>query len=133
MRILWPSGILQAETDAGPAPPAGTRAALAVTELDRKPSSCPFLFAWNGERFEFVTDFLGGGEMGYWRGARRVQRPRSRSSTSAFAPAISSCRGTARYELRVTNELEEALYLDRLQLLAVDHPDGRRGLPERRA
>jgi hypothetical protein len=27
-----------------------------------------------------------------------------------------------RYELRVTNELEEALYLDRFQLMAIDHP-----------
>ena len=27
-----------------------------------------------------------------------------------------------RYELRITNELEEALFVDRLQLVAVDHP-----------
>ena len=27
-----------------------------------------------------------------------------------------------RYELRVTNELEEAMFVDRLQLIAVDHP-----------
>ena len=27
-----------------------------------------------------------------------------------------------RYELRVTNELEEALFADRFQLIAVDHP-----------
>src|SRR5207244_7590785 len=26
------------------------------------------------------------------------------------------------YELRVTNELEEALYVDRLQLIAIGHP-----------
>ena len=24
-----------------------------LTELDRKPSSCPFLFTWNGSRFEY--------------------------------------------------------------------------------
>ncbi len=30
----------------------------------------------------------------------------------------------ARYEIRVTNELEEALFADRLQLIAVDHPQG---------
>ena len=29
-----------------------------------------------------------------------------------------------RYELRVTNELEEALFVDRLQLVAVDHQAG---------
>ena len=66
-RVLWPSGILQAETAEVSAD--GTVGVLAspfvVEELDRKPSSCPFLFAWNGERFEFMTDFLGGGEMGY--------------------------------------------------------------------
>ena len=27
-----------------------------------------------------------------------------------------------RYELRVTNELEEALFVDHLQLIAVSHP-----------
>ena len=27
-----------------------------------------------------------------------------------------------RYELRVTNELEEALFVDRLQLVAIEHP-----------
>ena len=91
-----------------------------MTELDRKPSSCPYLYAWNGERFEFVTDFLGGGEMGYqvapgvWNEPDPVERVR-------IAPdRLRPRRG--RYELRVTNELEEVLYLDRIGLLAVDHP-----------
>src|SRR5207237_2828865 len=29
-----------------------------------------------------------------------------------------------RYELRVTNELEESMFVDRLQLIAMGHPNG---------
>jgi hypothetical protein len=42
-----------------------TFVSLSLNELDRKPSSCPYLYTWNGERFEFITDFMGGGEMGH--------------------------------------------------------------------
>ena len=68
--------------------------ALAIAELDRKPSSCPFLYAWNGERFEFVTDFLGGGEMGYCvaPGVRNDARPRR---VRPHRARRSSCRRTA--------------------------------------
>ena len=62
VRVLWPAGIVQAEPIGADTQKART---LDVVELDRKPSSCPYLYTWNGERFEFVTDFLGGGEMGY--------------------------------------------------------------------
>ena len=65
VRLLWPSGIVQAERVAAATTGLTT---MALTELDRKPSSCPFLFTWNGERFEFITDFMGGGEMGAWLG-----------------------------------------------------------------
>jgi Tfp pilus assembly protein PilF len=135
VRVLWPSGILQAETataqPATPQPagaqPAGAPGAVGtlpspfvVEELDRKPSSCPFLFVWNGERFEFVTDFLGGGEMGYWEGPGAYNHPDPveyvRIPNGLMKPV------DARLQLRVTNELEEVLYLDRLRLLAVAHP-----------
>ena len=122
VRIIWVSGIVQTETEMGAAAPPGQRSALAVTELDRKPSSCPYLYAWNGTRFEFVTDFLGGGEMGYYEapGVRNVPDPVEyvRLAPGQLVPK------DGRYELRVTNELEEVLYLDRLRLLAVDHPVG---------
>jgi tetratricopeptide (TPR) repeat protein len=58
VRVIWPSGTLQAETT------TATTRTLTVNELDRKPSSCPFLYTWNGREFEFVTDFMGGGEIG---------------------------------------------------------------------
>jgi Flp pilus assembly protein TadD len=119
VRVIWVSGIVQTETETKAA--AGERrAALDVTELDRKPSSCPYLYAWNGERFAFVTDFLGAGEMGYTvvPGVHGEPDPveHVRLAPGTLAPR------EGRYELRVTNELEEVLYLDRLRLLAVDHP-----------
>ena len=88
---------------------AGT---LKVEELDRKPSSCPFLFTWNGSRFEFITDFLGGGEMGYLEeppGERNTPDPVEyvRVTGDQLRPR------DGKYELRVTNELEESMFLDR--------------------
>ncbi len=114
MRILWPSGTLQAELD-----PSLT-ARTPVVELDRKPSSCPFLYAWNGKAFEFVTDFMGGGEMGYGAGPRLWNRPVPEEWVRLRDDQLASRDG--RYELRVTNELEEVLFLDRVRLLAVTHP-----------
>jgi Tfp pilus assembly protein PilF len=116
IRVLWPAGIVQAETELASA------AATTVTELDRKPSSCPFLYTWNGERFEFVTDFLGGGEMGYWvaPGIRNVPD----SDEYVRIPGDRLRARDGRYELRITNELEEAVFLDRVELVAVAHPAG---------
>src|SRR5207253_7630317 len=113
VRVLWPSGIVQAET-----PEPGSR--ITVRELNRKPSSCPFLFTWNGTRFEFVTDFLGGGELGYWEAPGERNRPDPIEYVRIRADQLQPAHG--RFELRVTNELEEALFLDRVQLMAFTHP-----------
>src|ERR671938_1791218 len=91
-----------------------------VQELDRKPSSCPFLFAWNGRRFEFVTDFLGAGEMGYWEAPGVRNHPDPDEYVRIRGDQLRERDG--RFEIRVTNELEEVLYVDRLQLIAVAHP-----------
>ena len=122
VRILWPSGILQAETAAvEPGKPvASLPSPFVVEELDRKPSSCPFLFVWNGERFEFVTDFLGGGEMGYWEAPGRYNHPDPLELVRIRGDQVSPVNG--RLQLRVTNELEEVLYLDRMRLTTVAHP-----------
>jgi len=120
LRILWPSGIVQTEIGLPAAEAGGLRAALTFAELDRKPSSCPFLYAWNGRRFEFVTDFLGAGEMGYWL-APGVRNEPDPLEYVRIAPGQLEPRD-GRYELRATNELEEVLYLDRMELLALAHP-----------
>lgn len=121
VRVLWPAGIVQAETEtAASAAAAKKNAVLPIVELDRKPSSCPYLYTWNGERYEFITDFMGGGEMGYWEAPGLFNTPDADEYVRISGDQLKERDG--RYELRVTNELEEALFIDRLQLIAVAHP-----------
>jgi Tfp pilus assembly protein PilF len=115
VRVVWPSGILQAETRESTLP-----SPLRIEELDRKPSSCPFLYTWNGERFVFVTDFMGGGEMGYWEGPGRRNMPDPLEYVRISGDELRAKDG--RLEIRITNELEEAVFADRFQLLAIAHP-----------
>ncbi len=124
VRVLWPAGIVQAEMEPPKASPGKTSSAMmiSVTELDRKPSSCPYLYVWNGERFEFLTDFMGGGEMGHLEEPGRYNAPDPDEYVRIRGDQLKERNG--RYELRVTNELEEALFVDRLQLIAVAHPQG---------
>lgn len=118
IRVIWASGTVQAEVDI-PETATGKRGPFRIEELDRKPSSCPYLYTWNGERFEFVTDFLGGGEMGNWASTGVYHQPDSDEFIRITSDQLKPKGG--RYEIRVTNELEEVLYLDHLKLLAVEH------------
>src|SRR4026208_2421591 len=113
VRVLWPAGIVQAETE------IANKKTLSLIELDRKPSSCPYLYVWNGERFEFVTDFMGGGEMGHLDAPGSFNMP-DPDEYVRIRPGLLRERN-GRYELRVTNELEEALFVDHVQLVAVAH------------
>ncbi|MGH9882846.1 MAG: CRTAC1 family protein, partial [Pyrinomonadaceae bacterium] len=132
VRVLWPAGIVQSETELAKAIPSGAGAnatkkplstsTLSVTELDRKPSSCPYLYVWNGERFEFVTDFMGGGEMGHLEEPGHYNMPDPDEYVRIRGDQLKERNG--RYELRVTNELEEALFVDHLQLIVVAHSEG---------
>ena len=71
VRMLWPTGVLQDEIEV-----AGNRQQEYV-EIDRRGSSCPTLFAWDGKHYELVGDMLGAGVVGHWVGPkeRNVARP----------------------------------------------------------
>ena len=115
-RVLWPSGTLQAEVPEQEYLPS----VMDIQELDREPSSCPFLFAWNGTRFEFVTDFLGGGEMGLWHGPGEYNAPDPVEYVRIRGDQLQPNAGFL--ELRVTSELEEAVFFDQVELVVLDHP-----------
>ena len=118
IRVLWPSGIVQAEV---PQTQAVLTTLVPVQELDREPSSCPLLFTWNGTRFEFITDFLGGGEMGYWHGPDHYNTPDPVEYVRIPGDRLQPRNG--QLELRITNELEEVIFFDHLSLISVSHPN----------
>ena len=150
VRLLWPTGVLQDEIQV-----AGDKQ-QDIMEIDRRGSSCPTLFVWNGEKYEFVADMLGAGVVGHWigPGQRDVPRPvewikidREKMASGVGRPASNDGRlasgvrpqpsdvgeieladahrpspAAGLLSFRFMEPLEEAVYLDQVRLLAVDHP-----------
>ena len=116
VRLLWPGGVLQDEVQ------VAADAIFAVKELDRKGSSCPILYAWNGATMAFVSDFLGGSAIGYRTGPASFNYPDTEEFVAIDAARLVPKDGAL--ELRLVNQLEETIYFDRATLLAVDHPVG---------
>ncbi len=122
VRMLWPTGVLQDEIGVAANKPQN------ITELDRRGSSCPTLFSWDGTHYELVGDMLGAGVVGHWIAAgdgkvehdvvRNIPRP-----TESIKLDRSSLREKdGKLSFRFMEPLEESVYLDQVQLLAVDHP-----------
>ncbi len=158
VRLLWPTGVLQDEIQV-----AGDKQ-QDIMEIDRRGSSCPTLFVWNGEKYEFVADMLGAGVVGHWIGPNQRDIPRpvewikidreklasgvGRQASGVVSPTSGLSSGEvsaasrpspastgladarrltpdARFlSFRFMEPLEEAVYLDQVRLLAVDHPVG---------
>ena len=117
VRMLWPSGVLQDEVDESQ---VGGDKRHELLEIDRRGSSCPTLFAWNGERYEFVADMLGAGVVGHWIGPNQRDIPRPVEYIKLNRDLVRE--KNARLSFRFMEPLEEAVYLDQVRLLAVDHP-----------
>src|SRR5262249_20326535 len=60
VRLLWPTGVVQDEVQL-----ASGRRHL-IREIDRRGSSCPVVWVWNGEHYEFISDMIGPGIVGHW-------------------------------------------------------------------
>jgi cytochrome c-type biogenesis protein CcmH/NrfG len=113
VRMLWPTGVLQDEINV-----AGDKQQN-ITEIDRRGSSCPILFVWNGERYELVGDMLGAGVVGHWIGPGQRDVPRPVEYIKIDRNAIRE--KDRELSFRFMEPLEEAVYLDQVRLLAVDH------------
>jgi hypothetical protein len=114
VRMLWPTGVLQDEIQV-----AGDKQQN-LLEIDRRGSSCPTLFVWNGEHYEFVADMLGAGVVGHWVGRGQRDIPRPVEYIKINRDSVHENNG--KFSFRFMEPLEEAVYLDQVRLLAVDHP-----------
>ncbi|MCA9294866.1 MAG: VCBS repeat-containing protein, partial [Phycisphaerales bacterium] len=113
--IDWSDGVFQSEVNLA----AGVR--HDIVEEQRQLSSCPVLFAWNGTKYEFVTDLLGVGGIGYAIGPGEYAEPRPWENVMLPANLLQPKDGV--FVLKLSEPMEEACYLDRVTLVAYDVPN----------
>jgi tetratricopeptide (TPR) repeat protein len=116
VRLLWPTGVLQDEVQVAADKPAS------FLEMDRRGSSCPTLFAWDGRHFQLIADMLGAGVVGHWVGPGERNVPRPVEYVKVDGSQVRLLHGKLAF--RFIEPMEEVVYLDQLRLLAVDHPRG---------
>lgn len=118
IRITWTNGVPQnmffPETD------------QSIIETQMLKGSCPFLYTWDGDEYVFVKDIL-------WRSALGMPLGIMGGETKfGFADASDDYLKIpgemlkpkdGRYSIQITSELWETIYTDKIELVAVDHPD----------
>ena len=124
VRLLWPTGVPQDEIN------LAAKKVQSITELDRRGSSCPILFSWNGHEYEFIADMIGPGVVGHWiaPGERDVPDP----DEYLKVPAGSVKPRNGMLSFRFLEPMEETVYLDQVRLLAIDHPAAYEVFPNER-
>jgi tetratricopeptide (TPR) repeat protein len=131
LRLLWPDTCRQAEFNIGTLTPGGPGCGCRqLEESNRKRVSCPILFAWNGQQFAFVTDFLGAGSVGECEPDGGHRPPRPEESVKIEPEQLTPLDG--QFVLKVAEPMDEITYLDRLQLVVLDHPADVQVYPDER-
>jgi hypothetical protein len=115
-RIFWPDGLIQTELDLE----AGKVHQIAETQ--RQTSSCPVMFVWDGKQFQFVTDCLGVGGLGFAVG-RDEYAPVRPWENVLLPEGLIRPRGR-KYVLKLSEPMEEACYLDSAALVRYELPEG---------
>lgn len=115
IRVTWPNGLIQNEMPDEPVE------AVAIKEAPRLSGSCPMVFTWNGSEFEYISEVLGVAPLGASL-ARGVYFPVDHDEYVTIRGEQLRLRGGF-LDIRLTEELRETAYIDKIRLLALDHPD----------
>ena len=124
VRLLWPTGVPQDELDVASNQP------VALKELDRRGSSCPVLFAWDGTKYTFVSDVIGAAVVGHWISPVSRNNSDTDEWTKIDGEQLRARDGLL--SVRFGEPMEEINYIDQLKMVAVDHPAGTEAFPDER-
>jgi hypothetical protein len=124
VRLLWPTGVPQDELDMASNKPA------ALKELDRRGSSCPVLFAWDGSKYTFISDVIGAAVVGHWVSPTSRNKSDTDEWTKIDGDKLRARDGLL--SVRFGEPMEEINYIDQLRMVAVDHPAGVEVYPDER-
>ena len=114
VRLVWPDGVSQSELSLE----SGQHHKLAETQ--RQAGSCPLVFVWNGECYEFVADILGAGGIGFNLGKGEYYQPRPSESLLIRGERIVPKDG--RIAIKLGEPMEEICYFDAVRLVEYQVP-----------
>jgi Tfp pilus assembly protein PilF len=124
VRLLWPTGVPQDELN------VAAKGTAEIKELDRRGSSCPVIFAWNGHNYEFITDTIGAAVIGHWVSPYKRNVPDPDEWIKVAGSQLQPKNGYL--SLRLGEPMEEVNFVDQARLVAVDHPIGSEVYPNER-
>ena len=118
VRVLWSNGVPQNRFT-----PQNNQT---IVETQILKGSCPYLYAWNGSEYAFVTDVLWpsalGMPLGIMAGEPLYAFPNSTDEYLRM-PGEKVHARDGKYTLQFTTELWESPYLDNINLVVLDHPE----------
>ncbi len=114
VRVVWTNGVPQNVIK----PQSRQR----ILEKQILKGSCPFLYVYDGEQYQFVTDLLWRAPLGLVTSMGFVAPDETKDFVKISGTQIQPKSG--KYSIQITEELWETAYFDEVKLIAVDHPAG---------
>ncbi len=114
LEMEWSDGVYQTEAN------LANRTFNKITETQRQLSSCPVIFAYNKGRYQFISDVLGVGGIGFAVGRHQYGEPRPWENYLLKANQLTAKSGS--FLLQFAEPMEESAYLDAFKLQAIDVP-----------
>ena len=114
IEILWTDGVTQSEIE------LVSGELHQISETQRQLASCPVVFVWNGQKYEFVSDVLGVAALGYFYKVGENAPFRDFERILLGDRAIQPKDGY--FEVKIGEPMEEILYLDSAFIDTYDVP-----------